>query len=127
MSDERTKILIVDDERNIREAIARYLALEGIEAHRAANGLAAQRLLSTESYAAAVVDLRMPEMGGLELLGWLRSEGLDTPVVMISAFGEIGDTSEANRLGAEDYIVKPFDPADLVVRLKKIIEDKKKG
>ena len=116
------RVLIVDDERNIRESIARYLDLEGMESAGAENGLSAQRLLQQEAFAAAIVDLKMPGMDGLELLRWLREDGPQIPVVMISAHGEIRDAVEAMKLGAQDYLVKPFDPEELVIRLKRIIE-----
>ncbi len=116
------KVLVVDDEKSIREAVARYLALESIEAVTAENGLAAQRLLLEEVFAAAIVDLRMPGMGGLELLRWLHEEGPRVPVIMISAFAEVREAVEAIKLGAADYLVKPFDPDEMVLRLKKVVE-----
>ncbi len=119
------KVLVVDDEKNIRESVERYLKLEGIESVGAENGVAAKRLLSEEPFQAVVMDLRMPGMTGLELLEWLQSEGPRTPAIMISAYGEVHDAVDAMKLGAEDYIVKPFDPGELVVRLKKIIEDRR--
>ncbi len=119
------KILVVDDEKNIRESIERYLKLEGIETVGAENGIAAQRHLSEEPFQAVVMDLRMPGMTGLELLRWLQEEGPRTPAIMISAYGEVKDAVSAMKLGAEDYIVKPFDPSELVVRLKRIVEERK--
>jgi len=116
------KVLVADDEKNIRDSIARYLALEGIESACVENGLAATRLLEEQVFAAGVVDLRMPAMDGLGLLRWIREAGLRLPVIMISAYGEVQDAVEAMKLGAQDYVVKPFDPEELVVRLKKIIE-----
>lgn len=119
------KVLVVDDEKNIRESIERYLKLENIDSVGAENGIAARRILSEEPFQAVVMDLRMPGMSGLELLQWLQEEGPRTPAIMISAYGEVTDAVNALKLGAEDYIVKPFDPGELVVRLKKIIEDRR--
>ena len=117
------KILIVDDEKNIRVSIANFLRLEGIETSEADNGLSAQRLLETESFAAVLIDLRMPGMDGMELLRWIRDSGTGLPVLMISAHGEIHDAVEAMKLGAKDYVAKPFDPEELAIRLRRIIED----
>jgi two-component system response regulator AtoC len=116
------RVLVADDEKNIRDSIARYLGLENIESVCVENGLAAQRLLQEQVFSAGIIDLRMPAMDGLELLRWLREEGPRLPVIMISAYGEVQDAVEAMKLGAQDYVVKPFDPEELVVRLKKIIE-----
>jgi two-component system response regulator AtoC len=119
------RVLVVDDERNIRQSIERYLKMEGIDAVTAENGLSAQRLLGEEAFAAGIIDLRMPGMDGLALLRWLREEGQRLPVIMISAYGEIRDAVEAMKLGAEDYVVKPFDPEELVVRLKHILANRR--
>jgi two-component system response regulator AtoC len=116
------KILVVDDEKNIRESVERYLRLEGLETEGAENGLSAQRRLAEEPFAAAIIDLRMPGLDGLSLLAWLRETGLRVPVIMISAYGEIKDAVEAMKLGARDYVVKPFDPEELMVRLKRVLE-----
>jgi two-component system, NtrC family, response regulator AtoC len=118
-------VLIIDDEKNIRESVAKYLQLEGVESKTAENGLSAQRMMEDAIFEAAIVDLKMPGMDGLEFLEWLRSDGPDVPVIMISAFGEIGDAVKAMKLGAEDYIVKPFDVAELALRLRRIIHEKK--
>ncbi len=116
------KILIVDDERNVRDSIGKFLKLERMDVVGAENGLSAQRLLQQEVFSAAIVDVKMPGMDGLELLGWIKEEGLRLPLIMISAHGEIQDAVDAMKLGASDYIVKPFDPEELVIRLKKILE-----
>jgi len=119
------RVLIVDDEKNIRESIRQYLDTEGIESVAAENGLSAKRLLQEKVFSAGIVDLRMPGMDGLELLRWIREEGPRLPVIMISAYGEVQDAVEAMKLGAQDYVVKPFDPEELIVRLKKIVENQK--
>lgn len=119
------RVLVVDDEPNIRASIERYLQLSGLEVVSAENGLSAQRLLREEVFAAGIIDLRMPGLDGLELLRWLREEGQRLPVIMISAYGEIRDAVEAMKLGAEDYVVKPFDPEELVVRLKHILANRR--
>ena len=116
------KVLLVDDDESNRESIARYLKRAGLEVIAAENGLSGLRLLESEVFDIAVMDLRMPEMDGLELLEWLRTKGPRVPAVMISAFGEVEDAVAAMKLGAEDYLVKPFDPEELVIRLMRIAE-----
>ncbi|HUW41660.1 MAG TPA: sigma-54 dependent transcriptional regulator [Rectinemataceae bacterium] len=112
------KVLVVDDERNIRESIQRFLELEGIESVTAEDGRRAAALLGEEAFDAVVLDLRMPGMDGQELLEWMRSEGVRSPAIMISALGDIKDAVAAMKAGAFDYLIKPFDPAELVMKLR---------
>jgi two-component system response regulator AtoC len=119
------RVLVVDDEKNIRESIQHFLNTENIETVTAENGLSAKRLLQEQVFSAGIVDLRMPGMDGLELLKWIREEGPRLPVIMISAYGEVQDAVEAMKLGAQDYVIKPFDPEELIVRLNKIVENQK--
>lgn len=116
------RILIVDDEHNIRELMRKYLGLEGLDSDGAENGLSAQRLLREHHYDACLIDLKMPGMDGISLIRWIRQEGFRMPVIMISAHGEIHDAVTALKEGAQDYIVKPFDPEELTIRLRKLIE-----
>lgn len=116
------KILIVDDEPNIRDLMHRYLSLDGIESDCAENGLSAQRMLKEELYDACLIDLKMPGMDGISLIAWIRGEGFRMPLIMVSAHGDITDAVSALKEGAQDYIIKPFDPEELVIRLKKLVE-----
>ncbi len=117
------KVLIVDDEKNMRASLTQFLAMEEIETSEAQNGLAAQRLLQEEQFDAAVVDLKMPGMDGLHLLRWVKAEGPDIPVIMMSAFGEVEDAVTAMKGGAADYLVKPFGPEELLIRLERAVSD----
>lgn len=121
------KILVADDEKNIRESLVKWLNTSGFEAIGAENGLAAQRLLQEDAFSAVVSDLKMPGLDGLQLLSWCRSEGPDIPFLMISAHGEIQDAVEAMRRGARDYLVKPFNPEELEVRLKAALDAHRDG
>ena len=116
-------ILIADDETHIRNTVAEYLRLEGIETMTAANGLSAQKLLQGEPCDALLADLKMPGMTGIELLEWVQEDGPRIPVVIMSAYGEVDDAVRAMKLGASDYVVKPFDPDDLVLRLRRAVDD----
>jgi len=117
------RILVVDDEKNITETIVKYLKLEKIEAKSCSNGLSAKRLLEEEVFDAAIFDLKMPGLTGMELLKWIQEQGPSIPVIIMSAYGEISDAVEAMKLGAKDYIVKPFDPEELLIRLKRIVNE----
>jgi two-component system response regulator AtoC len=121
------KILIVDDEKNIRDSMQRLFSLDGMDSATAGDGRTGAELLLAESFDAAVVDLKMPGMNGQELIEWMRSEGIRTPVVMISAFGEIEDAVRALKSGADDYLIKPFDPAELIHRVRGLVATRKSG
>ena len=117
--------LVVDDDMLMREFVVETLRRQGVAVIEASDGGEAKRLLQEQVFAAGIIDLRMPGMDGLELLRWINAEGPRLPVIMISAFGEVRDAVEAMKLGAQDYIVKPFDPEELIVRLKKVVENQK--
>ncbi len=116
------RVLVCDDEENIRNQMKRFLGMEGIEADTAENGLAAERMLRQAHYEAVIMDLKMPGLGGMDVLKWMRSEGFRTPVIMISAYGDITDAVTALKQGAQDYIVKPFNPEEVVIRTKSLVE-----
>jgi two-component system response regulator AtoC len=120
------RVLIVDDEQNIRSSLQKYLRLEKIEAQGAENGEAARNWLSREPFDAVILDLKLPDVSGQEVLEWILGRGIFVPVIMISAHGEIADAVRSLKTGARDYLVKPFDPAELVIRLRALVEDKRR-
>ena len=111
------RILIADDEQGLRDSLAEYLGLDGFEVSTAENGLSALRLLEDEVFDVLVTDLKMPGADGLEVLSSLRGAESDIPVIMISAFGDVSDAVEAMKLGAEDYLVKPFEAEELRLKI----------
>ena len=116
------KILIIDDETNIRDLMCRYLKIDSIDGVGAENAFSAQRILREETFDAILVDLKMPGMDGLEFVRWVRDEGFRMPIIMMSAHGEIRDAVEALKHGVQDYIVKPFNPEEVVIKLKNLVE-----
>jgi two-component system response regulator AtoC len=119
------KVLIVDDEKNIRESIGRLFQLEGIESKVAVDGNEGSSRLSEEAFDAVILDLKMPGMDGQRLLEWIRGEGMRVPVLMISALGEISDAVKALKSGADDYLIKPFDPAELILKVRSLVAGRK--
>jgi two-component system response regulator AtoC len=117
------RVLIADDEKNIRQSIAQYIEAEGIRTAVAADGIEARALLESEAFDGLVLDLRMPRMDGLALLAWLQESGPAVPVIVISAYGGVRDAVQAMKLGARDYLVKPFDPEDLLMRLRRLFAE----
>ncbi len=116
------KILIVDDETNIRDLMVRYMKIEGIDGIGAENAYAAQRILRESPFDGILVDLKMPGMDGLEFVRWVRGEGFRMPIIMMSAHGEISDAVDALKHGVQDYMVKPFDPEEVIIKLKNLVE-----
>ena len=117
------RILVVDDEKNIRESLKILLEQDGFTVDSAENAFSAQRFIENNEYDAGIFDLKMPGMSGLELLAWLQTQEQPFPVTMISAFGQVNDAVDALKIGAIDYIVKPFDPEILLDKLLALKEN----
>jgi two-component system response regulator AtoC len=120
------RVLIVDDEPHIRSSLQKYLGLEQIESQGAESGEAAMDWLCREGFDAVILDLKLPDKSGQEVLEWIQGRGISSPVIMISAHGEIADAVASLKAGARDYLVKPFDPAELVIRLRALVENKRR-
>ncbi|MDR3338245.1 MAG: sigma-54 dependent transcriptional regulator [Treponema sp.] len=120
------KVLIVDDEKNIRGSLKKYLSLEHIDTVESESGETALAFLEKENFDAVVLDLKLTGMSGQEVLEWMQKQGIASPAIMISAHGEIADAVNALKAGAKDYLVKPFDPAELVIRLSALVENKRR-
>ena len=106
----RQRILIVDDEPNVRLNYRVTLETEGFEVREASSGDAALRELAGKDFDLAILDMRMPEMDGLELLATMRERNIQTPVVIITAYGDIPHAVHAMKLGAIDFLQKPLTP-----------------
>ena len=109
----RHHILIVDDEPNVRLNYRVTLETEGFEVQEASDGGAALRELADKDFDLAILDMRMPEMDGLELLESMRERNIQTPVVIITAYGDVPHAVRAMKLGAIDFLQKPLTPTAL--------------
>jgi two-component system, OmpR family, response regulator MprA len=118
---ESTRILVVDDEPAVQQALARALSLERYEVAHAADGLQALECLANDAYEAIVLDISMPRLDGLEVCRRLRGSGDRTPVLMLTARGEIDDRVAGLDAGADDYLVKPFALRELMARLRALL------
>ena len=114
------KILVVEDEKDIRELLQVTLQAAGYETFKAANGDEALRMIEAESPDLVVLDILMPGMSGFQVLRQLR-ETSDTPVIMLSARTDIVDKIESFELGADDYITKPFRLIELTARVAAVL------
>jgi DNA-binding response OmpR family regulator len=119
----RGSILVVDDEPTIADVVSRYLERAGYDARTAPDGLAALRCAGEQRPDLVVLDLMLPGMDGLEVMSRLRDygEGPRVSVILLTAKGEHADRIAGLRLGADDYVVKPFSPAELVARVDAVL------
>ncbi len=118
----KKRLLIVDDEPSIRKVLQGHLQRAGHEVDTAVDGGQAIARLGERLYHAVVTDLKMPGIGGLELLHWVRQTYPGLPVVVITAHGTVDTAVEALKLGAHDYITKPFDRDELLLILEKALK-----
>ena len=114
------KILVVDDESNICELVRLYLKKDGYDVTCVYNGLDALRLFSNQRFDAVILDIMLPGKDGIEVLKEIRKTSR-VPVIMLTAKGETIDKVLGLELGADDYVVKPFEPKELSARVKAVL------
>ena len=112
------KILIIDDERSIRNTLKEILEFEGNDVAVAADGKEGLDMATANSYDAIFCDIKMPEMDGIEVLGKMEESGIDTPIIMISGHGSIDTAVDCIKKGAFDFIQKPLDLNRILITLK---------
>jgi DNA-binding response OmpR family regulator len=116
------KVLVVDDEQTIREIVGRYMERAGFEASTAADGPEALQLAEEQRPDLVVLDLMLPGIDGIEVMRRLRERpGAPVAVILLTARGEESDRLVGLRRGADDYVVKPFSPAELVARVEAVL------
>ncbi|OZG75425.1 two-component system response regulator [Hahella sp. CCB-MM4] len=118
LTDTPLDILLVEDDLDLASTIVDYLELESIACDHAANGVAGLTLIRDNRYQAVILDINLPRMNGLSVCETMRSEGIDTPVIMLTARDSLDDKLEGFGSGADDYLVKPFAMEELVVRVR---------
>ncbi|HKV86186.1 MAG TPA: response regulator transcription factor [Ktedonobacterales bacterium] len=116
----RRRVLIVDDEQTVREVVGQYMELEGYHVLQATNGLEALRIAAATPPDIVILDLTLPGIDGLEVCRRLRA-GSAVPILMLTARAEDADKLEGFGVGADDYLTKPFNPRELVVRVQAIM------
>ena len=115
------KLLIVDDEKRIRALIAKYASFEGYETDEAEDGMQAVAMCREYRYDLIIMDVMMPELDGFSAVREIRKSS-DTPVIMLSARGEEYDRIHGFELGIDDYVVKPFSPKELMMRVGAVLK-----
>jgi DNA-binding response OmpR family regulator len=116
-----SKILLVDDDPHVRELVRVFLRNEGFDIYEAADGVEALSLLESVMMDMVILDIMMPQINGWELCRLLRTS-YDFPLLMLTAKGETADKVQGFQLGTDDYLVKPFEPLELVVRVKALLK-----
>jgi two-component system response regulator AtoC len=116
------RVLVVDDEENLRLVTRSFLRRDGYEVETAGNGEEALALIESFGPDYILTDVRMPKMGGLDLLTTLKAKGHEATVIVMSAYGSVDLAIEAMKAGAYDYIQKPFKPEELLLTLRKADE-----
>jgi len=118
------KILVVDDEKAMRNLCSQILDEEGYEVSLAEDGKEAVNKVLREDFAVAIVDIKMPGMDGMEVLRFIKKHKSHTEVIMITGYGTIKTAVEAMKLGAADYITKPFNIEQLTMVVKMALENR---
>ena len=119
------RILVVDDEEHIRTIIKKYADFEGYAVEEAENGMQAVELCREKEYDLVIMDIMMPELDGFSACREIRKHS-DVPVIMLSARGEEYDRIHGFELGIDDYVVKPFSPKELMMRVSAVLKRSKK-
>jgi two-component system response regulator AtoC len=116
------RVLLIDDEENFRHMLSVILKKRGYDVETASSGTEGLKKIDTASFDTVLCDIRMPQMDGLEFLKEAQKAGCDSTIIMMSAYGTLDTAIEAMKLGAYDYISKPFKPDEIILTLKKAEE-----
>ncbi|MCL2438175.1 MAG: response regulator transcription factor [Coriobacteriia bacterium] len=117
---ETRRVLLVEDEKSIRDAVVAYLEREGFWVTPANDGESALHAFSLHNFDLVVLDLMLPKVSGEEVCKEIREKS-DVPIIMLTAKGEVDDRIAGLELGADDYLVKPFSPRELIARIKVLL------
>ncbi len=115
------KLLIVEDDKNIRQGLVDNLQMEGYEAVEASDGEEGLSKARNESPDLIILDITLPKLNGFEVCKQLKSDKVDIPIIILSSRGEEADKILGLELGADDYVTKPFSPRELMVRVKAVL------
>ncbi len=118
---EKTRILCVDDEHSIRTLLQSQLEQEGYDVEVAPDGDVAIEKLDAARFDVLLLDIRMPKVGGIDVLKHVRDRGMKVRVIMLTAVDDLTIAMESVRLGANDYLTKPFDTEDLFGAIRRLI------
>ena len=119
---ENKKILIVEDEVKVATFIKKGLQTQSFDAEIAESGSEAKKLFDENSFDLIILDIGLPDMSGLEVCEYIRSKNIKVPILMLTALGTVADKLSGFEVGTDDYMVKPFDFMELLVRIKALLK-----
>lgn len=122
MADKR-RILVVDDEDSLRTVLSGELISEGYDVQTAADGDEAIGIVQKETFDLLLLDIKMPRMNGFEVLKLVKEQNPKTKVVMLTAFADLKNAIESKKLGAEDFVSKPYDLVDLLTTIERVLSE----
>jgi two-component system, OmpR family, alkaline phosphatase synthesis response regulator PhoP len=126
MSTQKPSILLVEDEENLHEALKMNLELEGYEVTSAFDGAAAMQAVQNEYFDLIILDVMLPQLDGFDVTQNIRLTNTDVPILILSAKNTSADRVQGLKRGADDYMVKPFNLEELLLRVRKLIDKNKK-
>jgi len=118
---EKRRILVVDDEDALRTVLSGELVSEGYDVRTAADGDEAVSNLEKEGFDLILLDIKMPRMNGFEVLKFVKEKFPKTKVVMLTGFADLKNAIESKKLGAEDFVSKPYDLVDLLTTIERVL------
>lgn len=120
---EKSKILVVDDEDALRTVLSGELVSEGYDVSTASDGDDAIANLQKESFDLVLLDIKMPRVNGFEVLKFVKEKFPRTKVVMLTGFADLKNAIESKKLGAEDFVSKPYDLVDLLTTIERVLSE----
>jgi len=117
----KNKILVVDDEDALRTVLSAELEGEGYQVTTAADGQEAIKVLNTSAFDLILLDIKMPNVDGFEVLKFVKDKHPKTKVVMLTGFADLKNAIESKKLGAEDFVSKPYDLVDLLTTVERVL------
>jgi DNA-binding response OmpR family regulator len=115
------RLLLIEDDRRVARSVSRWLRSESFAVDIAGDGVKGEELAATNDYDAIIMDIMLPRQDGWETLAHLRKGGVLTPILMLTALGEVGDRIRGLDSGADDYLAKPFHGGELLARVRALI------
>ncbi len=120
---EKSRILVVDDEDTLRTVLSQELKGEGYEVDTAADGQIAIDTLKNKQFELILLDIKMPNVNGFEVLKYIKQNHPKLKVIMLTGFADLKNAIESKKLGAEDFVSKPYDLVDLITTIERVLSE----